>query len=94
MCCSPLACLTFAAVREVCAAVSKPVNFMVGIASKSFAVADLAAAGVRRISLATSLYRAAMTGLVEAVRELQDTGAFAFVDRSLTTADLTRLMGI
>jgi 2-methylisocitrate lyase-like PEP mutase family enzyme len=83
-----------AAVREVCAAVSKPVNFMVGIASKSFAVADLAAAGVRRISLATSLYRAAMTGLVEAVRELQDTGAFAFVDRSLTTADLTRLMGI
>jgi 2-methylisocitrate lyase-like PEP mutase family enzyme len=48
------------AVRAVCAAVSKPVNFMVGIMGKSFSVAELAAAGVRRISLATSLHRAAM----------------------------------
>ena len=48
-----------AAVRAVCAALSKPVNFMVGIKGKSFTVAELAAVGVRRISLATSLYRAA-----------------------------------
>ena len=46
-----------AAVRAVCAAVSKPVNFMAGIQGKSFTVAELEAAGVRRISLATSLYR-------------------------------------
>jgi len=45
-----------AAVRAVCAAVSKPVNFMAGIKGKSFSVSDLAAAGVKRISLATSLY--------------------------------------
>ena len=44
-----------AAVRAVCAAVSKPVNFMAGIKGKSFTVAELAAAGVKRISLATSL---------------------------------------
>ena len=55
-----------AAVRAVCAAVSKPVNFMVGIKGKSFTVAELEAAGVRRISLATSLYREA--GLVNAGR--------------------------
>src|SRR5262249_54787041 len=53
-----------AAVRAVCAAVSKPVNFMAGIRGKSFTVAELTAAGVRRISLATSLYRTAMTGLL------------------------------
>jgi 2-methylisocitrate lyase-like PEP mutase family enzyme len=55
-----------AAVRAVCSALAKPVNFMVGIRGKSFSVAELQAAGVRRISLATSLYRAAMTGLVAA----------------------------
>src|SRR6185295_845990 len=55
-----------AAVRAVCSALKKPVNFMVGIRGKSFSVAELAEAGVRRISLATSLYRAAMTGLLEA----------------------------
>ncbi len=54
-----------AAVRTVCASLTKPVNFMVGIRGKSFSVAELAAAGVRRISLATSLYRAAMTGLID-----------------------------
>lgn len=77
-----------AAVRAVCEALSKPVNFMVGIKGKSFSVAELAAAGVRRISLATSLYRTAMTGLVTAAREIKDAGTFGFLDNALTTADL------
>jgi 2-methylisocitrate lyase-like PEP mutase family enzyme len=83
-----------AAVRTVCAAVSKPVNFMVGIKGHSFSVPDLAAAGVRRISLATSLYRAAMTGLLDAAREVTERGEFGFLDRSATTADLNALMQI
>jgi 2-methylisocitrate lyase-like PEP mutase family enzyme len=83
-----------AAVRAVCAAVSKPVNFMAGIKGKSFPVSELAAAGVKRISLATSLYRAAMTGLLDAAREVRDSGGFEFIDRCVTTADLNELMGI
>ena len=83
-----------AAVRAVCAAVSKPVNFMVGIKGKSFSVGELAAAGVKRISLATSLYRAAMTGLLDAAREVKDTGQFAFLDRCVTTPELNKLMRI
>lgn len=83
-----------AAVREVCAAVSKPANFMVGIKGKSFSVGELAAAGVRRISLATSLYRAAMTGFLDAINEVKSTGQFGFLDRSITTPELVNLMGI
>ena len=82
-----------AAVRTVCAAVSKPVNFMVGVPGKSFSVAELAAAGVRRISLATSLYRAAMTGFLDAVREVKDAGEFGFVDSCVSTGELVKLMG-
>jgi 2-methylisocitrate lyase-like PEP mutase family enzyme len=81
-----------AAVRAVCAAVKKPVNFMAGIKGKSFSVAELEAAGVRRISLATSLYRAAVTGLIDAAREVQEKGSFAYLERSLTTPDLNRFM--
>ncbi len=81
-----------AAVRAVCAAVSRPVNFMVGIKDKSFSVAELETAGVRRISLATSLYRAAMTGLVDAAREVKDKGAFGYLDRSLSTPELNNFM--
>jgi 2-methylisocitrate lyase-like PEP mutase family enzyme len=82
------------AVRAVCAALTKPVNFMVGIKGKSFSVGELAAAGVRRISLATSLYRVAMTALVDAARGVKERGEFDFLDRSATTADLITLMQI
>ena len=81
-----------AAVRAVCAAVSKPFNFMVGIKGKSFTVAELTAAGVKRISLATSLYRAAMTGLLDAAREVKEKGTFGYLDRSLTTPELNGFM--
>ena len=74
-------------VKIVCASLSKPFNFMVGIKGKSFTVGELAAAGVRRISLATSLYRAAMTGFLDAARQVANMGQFEFVERSVTTAD-------
>jgi 2-methylisocitrate lyase-like PEP mutase family enzyme len=83
-----------ATVSAACAAVSKPFNFMAGIKGKSFSVAELAAAGVRRISLATSLYRAAMTGFLDAVHELKQKGEFGFLDRCVTTPELNRLMGM
>lgn len=82
------------AIRAVCSAISKPFNFMAGIKGKSFSVEELSAAGVRRISLATSLYRAAMTGFLDAARELKDSGQFGFLDRCVTTPELNRLMGI
>lgn len=57
-------------------------------------MSGLAAAGVRRVSLATSLYRAAMTGLLDAARAVKDTGTFGFLDQCVTTAELNKLMGI
>jgi 2-methylisocitrate lyase-like PEP mutase family enzyme len=80
------------AVRAVCAALSCPFNFMAGVKGKSFSVAELAAAGVKRVSLATSLYRAAMTGLVEAAREVKERGSFGYVESSLPTPEINRFM--
>ena len=79
-----------AAVRAVCAALSKPVSFMVAIPGKSFSIAELADAGVRRISFATSLYRAAMTGLVTAAREIRESGTFGYLDKIMTSAEFAR----
>jgi 2-methylisocitrate lyase-like PEP mutase family enzyme len=80
------------AVRAVCSSVSKPVNFMAGIKGKSFTVAELAAAGVKRISLATSLFRAAMTGLLTAATEVRDHGTFGYLDGTIPTPDWNKLM--
>jgi 2-methylisocitrate lyase-like PEP mutase family enzyme len=81
-----------AAVRAVCTALKKPVNFMAGMKGRSFSVAELEAAGVRRISLATSLYRAAMSGLVDAAREVKASGTFGYVERGLGTPELNQFM--
>jgi len=80
------------AVRQVCAALKKPFNFMVGIKGRSFSVGELQAAGVRRISLATSLWRAAMSGLIDAAREVRDKGTFGYVDSSVPSGELVKFM--
>jgi 2-methylisocitrate lyase-like PEP mutase family enzyme len=80
------------AVRAVCAALDKPFNFMAGIKGKSFTVAALAAAGVKRISLATSLYRAAMTGLLSAAKEVREHGTFGYIDTSLGSAEMNEFL--
>jgi 2-methylisocitrate lyase-like PEP mutase family enzyme len=80
------------AVKAVCAAIDKPFNFMVGIPGRSFPTSDLEAAGVRRVSLASSLYSAAMSGLIAAAREVTEKGTFAYVDAATGCWDLDRYM--
>jgi 2-methylisocitrate lyase-like PEP mutase family enzyme len=81
-----------AAVKKVCGSLKKPFNFMVGIKGKSFSKTELEAAGVKRISLATSLYRAAMTGLLDAAKEVKDKGTFGYLDRTISTPDINAFM--
>jgi len=69
------------AVRAVCAALAKPFNFMVGMKGRSFDLAALQTAGVRRVSLATSLYRAAMAAVRAAAEEVRTSGTFGYVER-------------
>jgi len=79
-------------VTAVCNALSKPFNFMVGIPGRSFDVASLQAAGVRRISLATGIYRYAMQAVVDAATEARDHGTFGFVETGLPSPDLAAFM--
>jgi len=79
-----------ASVRAVCAAVSKPMNFAVGGRGRSFSVAELADAGVKRISFAASFYRAAMTGLIDAAKEAREKGSFTFIDHTVVTPELNQ----
>ena len=60
------------AIRAVVRAVApKPVNVLIGPRSGAVSLADLAAAGVRRVSLGGALYRRAMGGLRDAAQALQ-----------------------
>jgi 2-methylisocitrate lyase-like PEP mutase family enzyme len=79
-------------VRKVCAALSKPFNFMAGMKGKSFSVPELQAAGVRRVSVASSLWRAAMSGAIEAAREVKEKGSFGYLERSVPTSEISKFM--
>jgi 2-methylisocitrate lyase-like PEP mutase family enzyme len=79
-------------IRTVCRSVTKPVNVVMGLKSGFFSVTELATLGVRRISLGSSLSRAALTGLVEAAREMKDHGTFEFAKRAIPYPEINGWM--
>jgi 2-methylisocitrate lyase-like PEP mutase family enzyme len=79
-------------IRTLCAAVSKPVNAMMGLKGASFSVAELAALGVRRISVGSALNRAALGAFVRAAREIREHGTFAFAEEAISYAEANDLM--
>jgi 2-methylisocitrate lyase-like PEP mutase family enzyme len=75
----------------VSAVAPKPVNVLV---STDFTtVAQLAEAGVRRISVGGALARAAWTGFLSAAREIAATGTFSALARNIPVPEMNKLFG-
>lgn len=81
------------AVRMVCTAVTRPVNVVIGVAGMAATADDLAAAGVKRISLGSTLARLAFGAFVEAAREMRRAGSFSFAGRAMPFAELEGFFG-
>jgi 2-methylisocitrate lyase-like PEP mutase family enzyme len=79
-------------IRRVCAALGKPVNVLAGLGPKPLTVEQLAAAGVRRISLGSALSRVALGAFLDAAHEIKDRGTFDFMSRSASFKDLEAFM--
>jgi 2-methylisocitrate lyase-like PEP mutase family enzyme len=79
-------------IRTLCAAVTKPVNVVMGLKAARFSVAELAALGVRRISVGSALSRAALGAFVRAAREIRERGTFDFADGAIAYAEVNELM--
>ncbi len=75
-------------IRTVCASVSKPVNVVMGLRGPGFSVAALSAAGVKRISLGSSLARLAYGELLNAAMEVRHNGTFTFGERAPRSKDI------
>ena len=81
-----------AAIRTVCRAVDRPVNVVMGLAGPSYSVAELSAAGVRRISVGGSFARAAYGAVMRAAKEVQSLGTFSYAHDAIADADISQLM--
>jgi len=76
----------------VAAVAPKPVNLLIGWASE-LTLADVAALGVRRISVGGALARAAWGGFTRAAKRIADEGRFDGFADAASGADLNRLFG-
>jgi 2-methylisocitrate lyase-like PEP mutase family enzyme len=83
---------TLDAIREVCASVSKPVNVLMGLQGATFSVDELAAAGVKRISVGGSFARAALGAFVRAAREVKEKGTFTYASEAISHAEVSSYM--
>jgi 2-methylisocitrate lyase-like PEP mutase family enzyme len=78
---------SLADIRAVVAAVApRPVNVLVGGSFTS--VAELAEAGVRRISVGGALARVAWRGFLDVAREIAQHGTFTAFDRAVPSSEL------
>jgi 2-methylisocitrate lyase-like PEP mutase family enzyme len=75
-------------IRTVCAALTKPVNVVMGMPGRTFSVRELAAAGVKRISVGSALARLAFGAVLKAAREMIDAGTFSFSSAAIGFAEL------
>ncbi|HEX3373538.1 MAG TPA: isocitrate lyase/phosphoenolpyruvate mutase family protein [Edaphobacter sp.] len=83
---------TLEAIREVCASVSKPVNVLMGFQGATFSVEELAAAGVKRISVGGSLARAALGAFLRAAREVKEKGTFDYAAEAISHTEASAYM--
>ncbi|WP_066375265.1 isocitrate lyase/PEP mutase family protein [Herbidospora mongoliensis] len=79
------------AVREVCAAVSRPVNVLAAGPVLGLSVAELGELGARRVSLGSALSRAALTATLTAAREIAGEGTFGALRGSISYAEANDL---
>ena len=79
-------------IRTLCASVTKPVNVVAGLVGVPFTVSELAALGVRRISLGSALSRVALGAFARAAQEILTRGTFQFVDGAIPYGELNSLM--
>ena len=80
------------AIREVVASVDKPVNVVMGLQGATFSVEELAAVGVKRISVGGAFARAALGAFVRAAREVKDRGTFTFAVDAMPHAEASGYM--
>ncbi|HEY1161156.1 MAG TPA: isocitrate lyase/phosphoenolpyruvate mutase family protein [Terracidiphilus sp.] len=75
-------------IAAVVGSVDRPVNVLVGLPGLEMSRAELAAIGVKRISIGSGLARASFSAFLRAASEMRDHGAFTFARNTLTLREI------
>jgi len=71
----------------------RPVNVIMGLAGSGLSLKDLEALGVKRVSLGSSLARAAYGSFLHAAEEVKQKGTFSFADDAVPYRTFNSILG-
>ena len=80
------------ALRRVCSSLERPVNYVGGVGDTRFTLEQLAAFGVRRVSVGASFARAGLSAVMAAAREVRESGTFDYLDGVPTVSAFSQLI--
>lgn len=77
-------------IAAVMASVDRPVNVLAGLGAAPLTIADLAALGVRRVSLGSGLAQFAYAKAIDAAREVLEAGSFGYLGQTAGVGRINR----
>lgn len=78
-------------ITRVVRALKAPVNVVMGLSGVQLGLEELSAIGVKRISVGSSLTRAALGAFMRAAREMHDNGTFSYAAEAAVPKDMTAI---
>lgn len=79
-------------IAAVVASVDRPVNVVMGLQGVQLSLEELSALGVRRVSVGSALYRAALGEFLRAAREMVEQGTFSFGSKAAAPAEIGKML--
>jgi 2-methylisocitrate lyase-like PEP mutase family enzyme len=78
-------------IAAVVGSVDRPVNALMGLQGVLLSLAELSALGVKRVSVGSSLCRAALGAFLRAAREMREHGTFTFANEAVSSREITEI---
>jgi 2-methylisocitrate lyase-like PEP mutase family enzyme len=78
-------------IAAIVRSVDRPVNVVMGLRGAQLSVAELSQMGVKRVSVGSSLARAALGSLLRAAREMREHGTFDFAKTAASSSEISAI---
>ena len=78
-------------IAAVVSSVDRPVNALMGLQGVLLSLAELSALGVKRVSVGSSLCRAAFGAFLRAAREMCEYGTFTYANEAASSREITEI---
>jgi 2-methylisocitrate lyase-like PEP mutase family enzyme len=83
---------TIKRLQAVVSSLDKPVNVVMGLQGVQLSLQELAAIGVKRVSVGGSLARAALGAFIRAAEEMREHGTFTYGEEAVTTRRISEML--